>query len=1078
MVTNLLEELNPPQREAVVHPGGPLLILAGAGSGKTRVLAYRIAYLLRHRGVAPARVLAVTFTNKAAREMRDRVDRLVGGALARSMWIGTFHHICSRILRRHGDRIGIDKNFLIYDDDDQRAVIRQCLENLGLDERRFPPPVMLALIDRAKNEAIDHVAYAAQATGFYEEVVARVYRAYQTALHERNALDFDDLLLEVLRLFREAPEVLADYQERFQHILVDEYQDTNRPQYLIVRILAERHRNLCCVGDDDQCLPRRTLISGPDGATEIESLREGTEILAACGDGRLTHAPALTPLRRPYVGPMVTIRTRGGFRLTATPNHLVFGRLVPRRDLHYVYLMHRRGKGYRIGKTRGVRSRQPGYVDNGLALRLNGEVADRVWVLAATPDEAQAAYFEQLYAFTYGIPTTVFHVRGRRMQITQRHVDRIYQEIETEGRALRLLADLHMNIEYPHHRAGAVVRGQTSRRLVHFTMFGDGRIHLRRPWFDHRVQLITSGEDLRAEVARDFRTRESRAAVWRVETARRDYDVGWSMAQRLAAVVDGEPVLRARVTDASDRDARYHPVHLVLPIGHLHPGMLLAVVCGGRVVNDEVISRTVERYEGDVYDLDVPDLRNYVANGVLVHNSIYRWRGADVRNILDFERDYPDATVIKLEQNYRSTKTILQAATEVIQHNPHRHGKALWTANATGEPVVLYEAFDGHDEARHVIDEVQRQKDGRRYRDFVVLYRTNAQSRLFEEQLLRTGIPYSIVGSVRFYERKEVRDIIAYLRLAIVPQDAASLKRIINVPRRGIGDVSFGRLEAHAAARGISLLEAMATPEALDSLPKAAQQAAEEFVGLIERLRDRAQRVRTTDLIDATIAETGYQAMLEAEGTEEAYSRLENLRELVTVAQEFETATGEETLEAFLQHLALVTDLDTWHEEVDRLTLMTLHSAKGLEFPVVFLAGLEEGLFPHARALDEEGGLEEERRLCYVGMTRAKERLYLSHARSRTIFGTTMPGVPSRFLDEVSADLLTRPEPPRTAVSLEPEEDRTLPELVVGDHVRHATFGEGKVLAVEGEGIRAVVTVNFTQGVKRLALGYAPLERI
>ncbi len=706
---DLLEALNPPQREAVVHPGGPLLILAGAGSGKTRVLAHRLAYLVRHQGVLLTRILAVTFTNKAAKEMRDRVDRLIGGSLTRAMWIGTFHHICGRILRRHGDRIGVDKNFLIYDDDDQRTVIRQCLQELGLDDRRFPAPVMLALIGRAKNEALDHLAYAEQATGYYQEVVARVYRAYQSALRARNALDFDDLLLEVLHLFREVPEVRDEYQVRFQHILVDEYQDTNHAQYLIVRTLAERHRNLCCVGDDDQ--------------------------------------------------------------------------------------------------------------------------------------------------------------------------------------------------------------------------------------------------------------------------------------------------------------------------------------------------------------------------------SIYMFRGADVRNILDFERDYPDATIIKLEQNYRSTKTILQAATEVIQHNPHRHGKALWTANATGESITLYEAFDGHDEARFVVDELRRQKGNRPYRDFVVLYRTNAQSRLFEEQLLRSGIPYTIVGGVRFYERKEVRDIIAYLRLAIAPQDTASLKRVINVPRRGIGEVSIARLEAYAAARGSPVLTVMAEAEALEELPKPAQRAAAEFVSLIERLRDRAPRVRTSDFIEMAIVETGYQAMLEAEGTDEAYSRLENLRELVTVAQEFEETTGEESLEAFLQHLSLITDLDTWREEVDRLTLMTLHSAKGLEFPIVFLAGMEEGLFPHARAFEEQGGVEEERRLCYVGMTRAKDRLYLSYGRSRTIFGTTVPGVPSRFLDEISADLLSRPEPAPTPSGDAPEEDRPVEEFAVGDHVRHATFGEGRVVAVEGEGIRAVVTVHFAQGVKRLALGYAPLER-
>jgi len=709
--SELLNDLNPPQREAVRHMSGPLLILAGAGSGKTRVLAYRVAYLLRE-GVAPSRLLAVTFTNKAANEMRARVDRLVG-AVARAVWIGTFHHICGRILRRHGDRIGIGKNFLIYDNDDQRSVMREVIKTQGLDERRFPPAVLLAMIGKAKNEAIGHLVYAEQASGYYEEVVARSYRAYQGMLQERNALDFDDMLLEVIRLFSEAPEVKEEYQERFQHILVDEYQDTNRVQYLIVRTLAERYRNLVCVGDDDQ--------------------------------------------------------------------------------------------------------------------------------------------------------------------------------------------------------------------------------------------------------------------------------------------------------------------------------------------------------------------------------SIYKFRGADVRNILEFERDYPDVSIIKLEQNYRSTKTILQAASTVIQQNPHRHSKALWTDNPPGEPVVLYEAYDGHDEARFVADEIQRLKSNPilspfNYRDVVVLYRTNAQSRLFEETMLRRGIPYTIVGGVRFYERKEVRDIIAYLRLATSPTDDASLKRILNVPRRGIGDVSLNRLETYAGAHGLSLLQTMSDSNGLEQLPKAAKRAAGDFVGLIERLRDRAHRVRTTDLIDAAIVETGYQAMLETEGTDEAYGRLENLRELVTVAQEFEQITGEIGLDAFLQHLALVTDLDTWEEQADRITLMTLHSAKGLEFSVVFLAGLEEGLFPHSRALEEDGGLEEERRLCYVGMTRAKQHLILSYARTRAIFGTTMPGIPSRFLDEVPHELVAQPAVVPAPVPWQ-EQERAVETFAAGDRVRHASFGEGTVLEVEGEGIRAVVTIKFPAGVKRLALGYAPLER-
>ena len=400
------------------------------------------------------------------------------------------------------------------------------------------------------------------------------------------------------------------------------------------------------------------------------------------------------------------------------------------------------------------------------------------------------------------------------------------------------------------------------------------------------------------------------------------------------------------------------------------------------------------------------------------------------------------------------------------------------------ELVDTRDAVDGHLDAAHSLQEgvvgdppgadcVVLRVAGRPGRRLVPLLRPGIHSL----QCLRAGLPYTIVGGVRFYERKEIRDIIAYLRLALTPADDASLTRIINVPRRGIGDISLGRLAGYARAHGLSLLEAMAQPEALEDLPKSAQRAAAELVDLIARLRDRAQRVRTTDLIDAAIVETGYQAMLEAEGTDEAYSRLENLRELVTVAKEFEDVTGEESLEAFLQHLALVTDLDTWQEQVDRVTLMTLHSAKGLEFAVVFLAGLEEGLFPHARALEEAEGLEEERRLCYVGMTRAKQRLYLSYARSRTIFGSTMPGVPSRFLEEVPAELLARHAhaPPTVAWT---EEEREIPSFAVGDHVRHASFGEGRVLGVEGEGVRGVVTVQFAQGVKRLALGYAPLERV
>ncbi|MDQ7840173.1 MAG: UvrD-helicase domain-containing protein [bacterium] len=1101
---DLLSSLNPPQRDAVTHPGGPLLVLAGAGSGKTRVLAHRIAYLIRERGVAPGRILAVTFTNKAAREMRERIDALLGGPAARPIWVGTFHATCSRILRADGEAIGVPAQFAIYDEDDQRRVIRDCLAVLGLDERRYPPAAIHAMIGRAKDEVLDVARYAARASTFMEEATARVWQSYQAELRAQGALDFDDLMCEVLRLFEEHPEVLRKYQDRFEHVLVDEYQDTNHAQYLLVRALAGRHRNVTVVGDDDQCLPAGTLIAmagagqaSPPGATSIESIEEGSMLQAACGSGRLAAARASAPLRREYRGPVVTVETAGGLRLTATPNHLAFARLVPHPDLHYVYLMHRRGVGYRIGRTRGVRSRAPGGVDSGLALRLNGEVADRLWVLAASPDEAEAACLEQLYAFRYGIPTTVFHVRGRRMQIGQPHVDRIFREIETEDRAHRLLSELGMFPEYPHHRSGAVIRGQTTRRLVHFTMFGDGRTYQQRPWHDHRVQLVTSGAELRAKVDRAYSTRESRAAVWRVETARRDYDAGWRMAQHLATMVEGEPVLRARVAGAAAATgqpaSRSQPVHLVMPLGHLHPGMRLAVVHDGRVVEDEVTTRTIGHYEGPVFDLDVPDLRTYVANGVLVHNSIYRWRGADVRNILEFERDYPDAKVVALTQNYRSTKTILAAAHAVIRHNPHRHAKELWTGNQEGLPVQVFDALDGSDEARFVSDQVRTLvADGVRLREIAVLYRTNAQSRLLEEECLKAGIPYQVVGGVRFYERKEIKDILAYLRLAVAPRDEISLRRALATPRRGIGEVSLARLTAGARSAGCTVLEAMRRSELTEGLPRAAARTLEGFAGLIAGLSEAAANLPAGDVIARAIVETGYQAMLQAEGTEEAFSRLENLRELVTVAREIEEFAGEPGLGAFLQHLALVADVDTHRDDLDRVTLMTLHSAKGLEFPAVFVTGLEEGLCPHVRALEEEGGLDEERRLCYVGFTRAKHRLYLTHARMRATFGAPNLALPSRFLEEVPPELTAGAvrqvvEGPvqhglgRAAVPGSGRgrlgARRPLPHFEVGMRVRHSKFGDGEVLDAEGEGEGAIVTVRFSGAVKRLALSYAPLER-
>jgi len=709
-----LRQLNPQQREAVLHRGGPALVLAGAGSGKTRVLAYRLAYLVRVLGTPPDRILAVTFTNKAAEEMRQRVAGLVGERVARRVWMGTFHRTCARILRAHGDRIGLPKHFTVYDEDDQRQVMREALRNLGVDERRYPPAAVLGVVSTVKNDGVALSAYEARATSPFERVVACCWREYQRLMTQRSALDFDDLLLETLRLLEDVPEIRELYQDRFQHVLVDEYQDTNPVQFRILARLTERHRNLFVVGDVDQ--------------------------------------------------------------------------------------------------------------------------------------------------------------------------------------------------------------------------------------------------------------------------------------------------------------------------------------------------------------------------------AIYGWRGADIRNILEFERDFPEARVLPLEQNYRSTQKILRAAEHLIQQNPRRYPKRLWTENPPGEPVVVYAAADEHDEARFVVERLRRlQEEGFQLRECAVLYRINAMSRQFEEAFLRAGIPYQVVGAVRFYERKEVKDLLSYLRVLVNPDDDLSLLRALATPRRGIGEITVQRLRTFAAERAWSLWEAVGRAEEIPGLPAAARRGLRAFVALVEDLRARAPAARAAELVEEVLERSGYRASLEEEGTEDAQARLENVRELVTVAQEYEASTGDSSLASFLEHLSLVTDVDTYDERADRVALMTLHAAKGLEFRAVFLCGLEEGIFPHVRSLDDPRQLEEERRLAYVGITRARERLYLSYGQLRSLFGRTTANVPSRFLDELPEDVLERAEPgPKPWEAQVPAgAPRAVPRLSPGDVVRHRHFGTGRVVEVEGEGEAAVATVNFQGvGTKRLALGYAPLERV
>ncbi|ASB64207.1 MULTISPECIES: DNA helicase PcrA [Bacillus] len=731
----LLSGLNPVQQEAVKTTDGPLLLMAGAGSGKTRVLTHRIAYLMAEKHVAPWNILAITFTNKAAREMKERVESILGPG-ADEIWISTFHSMCVRILRRDIDRIGINRNFSILDTADQLSVIKGILKERNIDPKKFDPRSILGSISSAKNELIEPEEFAKSAGGYYDQVTSDVYTDYQKKLLKNQSLDFDDLIMTTIKLFERVPEVLEFYQRKFQYIHVDEYQDTNRAQYLLVKQLAARLENICVVGDSDQ--------------------------------------------------------------------------------------------------------------------------------------------------------------------------------------------------------------------------------------------------------------------------------------------------------------------------------------------------------------------------------SIYRWRGADIANILSFEKDYPSANVILLEQNYRSTKRILQAANEVIKNNSNRKPKNLWTENDEGIKLSYYSGDNEFGEGQFVAGKIyELHSSGRRkLSDIAILYRTNAQSRVIEETLLKSGLNYNIVGGTKFYDRKEIKDILAYLRLVSNPDDDISFTRIVNVPKRGVGATSLEKIASYAAMNGMSMFQAIKQVDFIGVSAKAAN-ALDGFGVMIENLTNMQDYLSITELTEEILEKTEYREMLKAEKSIEAQSRLENIDEFLSVTKNFEQKSEDKSLVAFLTDLALIADIDQLDEKEeesggkDAVTLMTLHAAKGLEFPVVFLMGMEEGVFPHSRSLMEEAEMEEERRLAYVGITRAEEELYLTNAKMRTLFGRTNMNPESRFIREIPGDLLEnlnekktpRMQPGRKVqpkrgpvsrpVSYANKTGGDSLSWAVGDKAGHKKWGTGTVVSVKGEGESTELDIAFPSpvGVKRLLAAFAPIEK-
>ncbi|NLJ41834.1 MAG: DNA helicase PcrA [Clostridiales bacterium] len=750
----LARQLNPRQREAVFHTEGPILVLAGAGSGKTRVLTYRVAHLIGEIGVRAENILAITFTNKASKEMKERIDILAGDS-ANGAWVGTFHSICVRILRREIDKLGFTRNFVIYDADDQLTLIKECIRELNLSDKYYNARDMRSRISGLKDQIKGPEDFRKEVQGqFREEKIAELYKMYQDRLTKNNALDFDDLINKTLELFYLRPEVLDYYGSRFQYILVDEYQDTNYAQYMLVKLLSMKHQNLCVVGDDDQ--------------------------------------------------------------------------------------------------------------------------------------------------------------------------------------------------------------------------------------------------------------------------------------------------------------------------------------------------------------------------------SIYGWRGADIRNILEFEKDFPKARIVKLEENYRSFQTILEAANGVIKNNNGRKEKRLWTKKGQGERISLYKTDDEKHEAdivcRNIMSLINKEKHAAS--DFAVLYRTNAQSRALEDAFMKYGIPYRMYGGLRFYDRREIKDIIAYLRVVSNPADDVSLKRIINVPKRGIGSVTVARLEEEASKAEESIFGMILERDEWSGITPRARKKIAEFKEIVSNLVAMKEIMPLTEFIQTLIELTGYEKELEAEKTTEAETRLENIREFVTAAEDFERNNPGSDLTGFLENVALITDLDTLGEGQSAVNMMTMHSAKGLEFPIVFITGMEENLFPHVRSMDSDHDMEEERRLCYVGITRAKQRLYLTYSAQRNIFGSSTHNMPSRFLKEIPDTLMDFSDLSTVSTwngagygtvetqynrhrSINPantsksgaflgvgklngvykenidHRDKTVRKFSLGQKVVHKKFGKGTVIAINGAGEDKELKIAFEQGgIRSFMAIYAPIKEV
>ena len=1061
-VSHLLDGLNDNQRQAVASPLGAALILAGAGSGKTRVLVHRVAWLIQVEGASPNSILAVTFTNKAAAEMRHRVERLLG-VPSGSMWLGTFHGLAHRLLRIHWREAGLPQSFQILDSEDQARLLRKVLKAMNLDETRWIPREILWFINAQKDEGLrsKHIRDDGDLT---RRQLIKIYQAYEEACQRAGVVDFAELLLRAYELWRDNPSLLQHYRQRFRHVLVDEFQDTNAIQYKWLMLLAGSEGLPFVVGDDDQCLPAGIQVTMGNGAKRaIENIAAGDFVMSSYGAGDFRPARVTDRFAKHRDGQLVCLHLRSGAVLKSTPEHVHFAGYVlgETPQTYFLCLMHKEGVGFRLG-TSQVYAQGQAKPMVGFKQRALQERADALWIIRTHASENEARIDEEVTSLRFGLPTCPFDAT---------HLGRIFSALDTLDSAERLLEEGGLDIARPHHQP----QGRNSnRRNIVITLCGDKRGSSPM----HRISV--AGVNLKDRAVLEamglsVRVAKADGGSWRYETVRADFGELMSIARTIRERLDGRFVLQGHILERS------------LPFvtaASIRPGMVMAVDSG----KFDVVERIErENYASEVYDINVERTHNFVAGGVVTHNSIYRWRGARVENLTQFTRDYPAAVLYKLEQNYRSTGTILKVANALISNNSGRLGKTLWTSGEDGERVKIYAAFNERDEADFVVNRIREWvANGGARREVAVLYRSNAQSRVFEEAFMNARMPYRVYGGLRFFERAEIKDALAYLRLVSSRADDTSFERVVNLPVRGIGAKTLDTVRDAARNASTSLWNgSLACMHGV--LPQRAAQALQAFIELIEKLAREVQGLELHEQVDHVIQMSGLIEHFKKEKGERGEARIENLLELVSAAKGFSPEAEAEAelspLESFLAHAVLESGEGQADPYDDCVQMMTLHTAKGLEFPVVFLAGMEDGLFPHQRSVSDLASLEEERRLCYVGTTRAMRHLYLTYAEQRRLYGVDQYGTPSRFISELPAELVEEIRP-RLQVSrpVYIKRSSTLdespsPSMKMGSRVRHSKFGDGIVLNFEGNGPQARIQVNFeAQGTKWLMLSYANLE--